>query len=134
MQQPSDRSGPLLGKRILVAEDRYLLADDMCRMIAACAGEAVGPAATLPQALELARTERVDAALLDVDLRGEQVFAVADMLKARGVPFMFVTGFERSVLPKAHRQVPYAPKPLSAEALGRELAGLLVARGETKAG
>lgn len=132
MPQPRD-GGALTGKRILVAEDRYLLADDMCRVIAACAGEPVGPVATLPEALELVRTERLDAALLDVDLRGEQVFALADMLEARGVPFLFITGFERSALPKAHRHARYIPKPLSAEVLGRELNALLAPGRSTKA-
>lgn len=104
--------------KILVVEDQYFLADDLRRALIAGGAEVVGPAPSEGEALELlARHERLDAAILDIDLRGRPVFAVADALKARGVPFVFTTGYDRSTLPDAYRDVPCWNKPFNAAQL-----------------
>lgn len=117
MQGSSDRNAPLLGKRILVVEDRYLQADEIGRMVASGGGEVLGPAATVADAAMLADGHRIDAALLDVDLRGEHVFSLADRLAEAGIPYVFATGFERTVVPDAHANARFLRKPLSAEML-----------------
>jgi DNA-binding response OmpR family regulator len=79
---------------ILVAEDDLLLAADLDEAIRRCGHTCVGPAAGLSEILRLIETERIDAAILDVLLRhGEKVYAAADLLAARGVPFAFVTAY-----------------------------------------
>jgi DNA-binding LytR/AlgR family response regulator len=98
---------------ILVVEDEYLLATDLCAELASQEAEIIGPAATVEQGLNLSRTnERLSAAILDVNLRGEQVFALADELLARNIPVIFATGYDASVIPAQYVQVPRIEKPL----------------------
>lgn len=83
------REAGLKGLRILVAEDEYLLADDVRGALANAGAEVVGPVPSVEQAAQLVEREQIDAALLDVNLRGEMVFAIAEMLSERRVPFAF---------------------------------------------
>jgi CheY-like chemotaxis protein len=85
---------PLAGLRILVAEDNVFAAMDVERVLEDCGCETVGPAATVGQALRLARNERLDGALLDVNLRDEVVLPVADELVRRRVRVIFITGYQ----------------------------------------
>lgn len=116
------------GKRVLVIEDRFLLADDLKAMLNRFGAEVVGPVSTLEQALETARTARVDAALVDIDLRGATAFAAADLLAELGVPFAFATGYDRALLPEKYRDRPFLAKPLTASRLRRALGELLTDR------
>lgn len=113
------------GKRVLVVEDRFLLADDLGRMLRSLGAEVVGPVSSLEEAMEIVRRETVDAALLDIDLRGSTAFAVADLLTERNVPFAFATGYDRSSLPQQYKRLPFLAKPLSAHRLKRTLGNLL---------
>ena len=61
----------------------------------------------------LAATPGLDGALLDINLAGENCFPIADALAARGVPFMFLTGYGATVLPAPYRDVPCLPKPFN---------------------
>ena len=92
----------------------------------------VGPATTVSGALRLLNVERVNGAILDVDLRGEDVTPVVDALLDRGIPFIFHTGVG---LPSGLRQrcpdTPIHTKPVAAEALIGSL-GALLARGEER--
>ena len=96
----------LQGRRILVIEDESLVAmlletilDDM-----GCA--VVGPESNIDDGLIAATTEAsLDAALLDVNVAGREVFPVAEALKARGVPFVFSTGYGEAGLPEHHHRV-----------------------------
>src|SRR4051812_9459903 len=79
------RSGRLAGKRLLVVEDEYLIAMELCHSIEEGGGEVVGPAGSVEDALGLiAEVARLDGAVLDVNLRGQRVYPVADALAARG--------------------------------------------------
>jgi CheY-like chemotaxis protein len=90
----------LRGKRILLVEDEYLIAQDMARTFAAAGATVIGPAATLAEALRLvAASGTLDGAVLDINLRGEQVYPVADALITRGVPFVFATGYKSELIP-----------------------------------
>ena len=87
----------MAGQRILLVEDEYFIVDDMVRTFKACGAEVVGPVASVDGALDLiAATERLDGAVLDVNLQGEMAYPVADALVARGVPFVFATGYDEA--------------------------------------
>ena len=70
------------------------------------------PAMRLPQAMELASTTSVDFAILDVNLDGRMSFPVADLLSAKGVPFVFATGYGSGGLDERYRgEAPVVKKP-----------------------
>lgn len=93
--KPSPHSD-LQGARILVVEDEALIAMELCQALEALGWEAVGPAASVEEALQrLADAPLPDAAVLDVNLGGSLVYPLADRLQALGVPFVFCTGYER---------------------------------------
>ena len=101
------------GRRILVLEDEYLVALDMKQMIEDWGGTVVGPVGRLAQAFALAESEELDGALLDVCLKGDLSFAVADELIAKGVPVIFVTGYDTPMLPERFATTPRLAKPFS---------------------
>lgn len=116
----------LAGRRVLVVEDEYYLADDLRRVLVRLGAEVVGPLATAAEALAaLDRAERVDFAVLDINLRGEMAFGVADALVERDVPFVFATGYDVSTLPPRHRGAQVWQKPLQPQELVRGLPHLL---------
>jgi CheY-like chemotaxis protein len=111
-------AAPTAGLRVLVAEDRSLIAAQVAGALRRAGCTVVGPVATLPSALAIARgSEAVDAAVLDIDLRGEPAYPVAEALRARGVPFLFLTGFGALVIPDPWRDAPRLEKPFAPPAL-----------------
>ncbi|HUF56902.1 MAG TPA: response regulator [Thermohalobaculum sp.] len=115
---------PLTGYRILVVEDEYYIADDLRRAALRLGAEVVGPAPTRERALELiVGPQRIDLAVVDINLRGEIVFEVADALEAQGVPFVFATGYNHGAIPERFGHVPCWSKPLDPHDLLRSLAG-----------
>ena len=123
----TDSSHPCLaGRRILVVEDDYFAMRDLCAGLAALDVVVVGPTPTVAEALALAANEpRIDAAVLDVNLRGEKVYPVADALAARGVPFVLSTGYADDVIDPRFRAVPHCEKPVDMRAVGRALAAAM---------
>jgi CheY-like chemotaxis protein len=114
----------LRGRRILVVEDDYMLADDLREDLESAGAEVLGPVATVEDALALlAREDRLDGAVLDVNLAGEAVYPVADALLARGVQFAFATGYDGWSLPAAYAGIPRFEKPLDPLAVVRALLG-----------
>ena len=104
----------LRGKRILVVEDNLLVAMDVEATLQAAGCEIVGPAARLDVALDLARAERLDGAVLDVNLDGLSAFPVADLLVERAVPIVLATGYDTEiVVPERYRGMPNVQKPFS---------------------
>src|SRR4051812_27212050 len=102
----------LAGLSVLVAEDDYYLADDV-RMALEAAGAAVrGPRPDVDAVLELARDSRLDCAVLDVNLGDGPSFVPARALKALGVPFVFVTGYNRDVVPSDLADARQLQKPV----------------------
>ena len=109
------------GLRILLAEDELLVALSLQEILKELGCEVVGPKARIEDAIEAAKTEAIDGAILDVNLRGHPVYPVATALQERGVPFIFSTGYgSSSVLLKDFRGVPVLEKPYEAHRL-REL-------------
>lgn len=120
----------LKGKRILVVEDEALIAVMVEDMLMDMGSDVVGPAATIEAALALARVEAIDAAILDVNVRGERIDPVADALMARGVPVLFATGYGEVKLASGAATT-VIDKPYTQEKLAR---GLALAMGVVLAG
>lgn len=117
---PGDTSD-LIGLRILVVEDTFLVADLIVEQLQDCGCNVVGPAARVAKALALAEQEDLDGALLDVNLAGEYCFPVAAALHRRRVPFVFLTGYGEMALPIEFRAVPRLSKPFDLTELVRLL-------------
>jgi DNA-binding response OmpR family regulator len=115
----------LRNRRVLIVEDRFLVADELTRICRRQGGSIAGPVPDVAGARALAADEPLDLAILDVDLRGEDVFGVAAILERRGVPFLFVTGYGAAQLPEKYRGRPVVLKPFSEadliERIGRVL-------------
>jgi len=109
-------------RRALVVEDEVLvgmLIEDMLRDLGY---EIAGLSTHLDQAVRLARTVAFDVALLDINLNGRQSFPVADAVRARGLPFLFATGYGSRILPEPYRDAPILQKPFSLDELRAALA------------
>lgn len=114
------------GRRVLVVEDESLVAMLLETILEDMGCEPVGPAATVEDGLRLAADGgRVDAALLDVNVAGRQVFPVAEALRERGVPFVFSTGYGEGGLPDEWRGHPTLQKPFTEAAVRDALIGAM---------
>src|SRR3712207_2395001 len=118
-------TGALAYRRVLIVEDEYFLADDMAQVLRKFGAQVVGPVQTTDKALALLAEEPVDAAILDINLKGQMVFPVADALREQGVPFVFATGYDASAVPETYRDVPRWEKPFKPEALAKALPGIV---------
>ena len=107
--------------RVLVVEDVMLLADLIVEELERAGCRVVGPASSVAEGVELASTELLHGALLDVALWGETSMPIADALARRGIPYAFLTGYEESIIPQRHRTKPCLAKPFRA----RDLLSLL---------
>lgn len=122
----------LAGKRILIVEDEALIAMMVEDMLAALGAAVVAAAATLEQALAACESVACDAAVLDVNLGGVQVFPAADVLGRRGIPIVFATGYGRGAV-GPERCAPVIEKPYTADKLERALMTALEATAEPAA-
>lgn len=102
--------GTLAGKRILVVEDEAMINMLLVDILEDAGATVVGPATTLARALAMAALDGHDAAIVDVNLGGEKSWPVAELLAARGVPFMFTTAYARHSAP-ALQDAPFLAKP-----------------------
>jgi CheY-like chemotaxis protein len=111
----------LAGRRILVIEDEMVVAMLIEDLLAELGCEVVRPVAHLDRALTLIERETVDAAVLDVNLDGQDSYPLADALLRRGVPFVFSTGYGGDSVRETYRGHPILQKPFTK----RDLAGAL---------
>src|SRR5262249_58334472 len=100
-------------RRILVVEDDFLVATLLAEILESVGWQVVGPVAHLATALNAAASEGFDAAVLDVNLGGQTVYPVAEVLDARRVPFVFVTACGREALPSLFYGRPHLGKPFA---------------------
>jgi CheY-like chemotaxis protein len=92
------------GRRILIVEDEYIIAADLAQLLEGLGVTVIGPVGSVADALALLAGEpAIDAAVLDVTLGTEKIFPVADALRARGVPFVFATGYDAWIIPPPMR-------------------------------
>lgn len=104
----------LQDRRVLVIEDESLVAMLLETVLEDLGCTPVGPASSVDEGLRLIESETtLDAALLDVNVAGRQVFPAAEALKARGVPFVFSTGYGEGGLPDDWRGHPTIQKPFT---------------------
>ncbi|MDC0668261.1 response regulator [Nannocystis radixulma] len=109
--------GVLQGLRVLIVEDEPMLAAFLEDALTDLGCEVIGPALNMKDALRLAREASIDGAGLDVNVAGEQVYPVADVLAERGLPFVFMTGYGEAGLRESDRGRPVLQKPYSFERL-----------------
>lgn len=103
----------LTGRRILVVEDQYAIALDLCESLDREGASVVGPAASVEDALQILEASgRPDAAVLDIRLRGGPVYPVADRLQELGVPYLFTTACQTDEIPERYRLAPRFDKPV----------------------
>ncbi len=111
------------GLRVLVVEDMWLVAEDLAMELEDMGCHVAGPAGRLEQGLAIAQAETLDGALLDVNLGVDNSFPIATELKARGVPFVFLTGYDMSeAFPPDLVDVPRLRKPINPRDLTSALA------------
>lgn len=114
----------LAGRRVLIVEDNFNIAAAIARALKACGAELIGPAGTVGDALALiAANERIDGAALDVNLRGKTVYPVANVLRARNIPMVFMSGYDVRTIDPDYADVPYIQKPVTVERLMQALFG-----------
>jgi CheY-like chemotaxis protein len=101
----------LTGLRVLVVEDEMLVSLLIEEMLIDHACAIIGPFASVPAAVEAAMTEEIDVALLDVNIGGLKVYPVANALMARRIPFLFLSGYGESAVPKDRPEWRVCSKP-----------------------
>jgi CheY-like chemotaxis protein len=108
---------PTRQPRVLVIEDEHLIAEFLQESLENAGADVVGPVRSVPDALDLlGRLDApIDIALVDVNLHGERSFPVAEALRARRIPFLFMTGYSEASIPPCFRDVPRLEKPVSSD-------------------
>jgi DNA-binding response OmpR family regulator len=86
----------------------------------------VGPCSTLEKALETARSETFDLAVLDVNLRGQRVYPVAELLSERRIPFLFLSGYGDEAIPPDRAEWKVCAKPFKGDDLMKMLSETLM--------
>lgn len=112
-------------RRILVVEDAPVIALDVQEMLEALGWTVVGPTGSLAVALQLAAEEALDAALVDVNIRGGKIYPVARILANREIPFVLATGYANKTLPEDLMDRPQLEKPYDSAALATQLDALM---------
>jgi DNA-binding NtrC family response regulator len=114
------QENPLAGRRILVAEDEALIALELETVLADFGCDVVGPLASVDEVLENAQRGSFDGALLDVNLRGRQIFEILPALQELGLRFIITSGYDDVTLfPAPFRAMPRVTKPFDQRSLRR---------------
>jgi DNA-binding response OmpR family regulator len=116
-------------QRVLVVEDEFLLSNLLTQDLRAAGYEIVGPCSNLAMALHAAGNETFDAAVLDINLRGELVYPAAEKLAERQIPFVFLSGYATANMPERFRAYPRIAKPAAPATVLRTIRLILSKRG-----
>jgi CheY-like chemotaxis protein len=120
-----DVTSLLSGARILVVEDEWMVQLLLKELLNEYGCEIVGPANRVAKANKLASVEALDGALLDLNVAGETVYAVAKTLSDRDIPFVFVTGYAAEWISESYRKFPALQKPIHSDKLKQLLGAML---------
>ena len=107
--------------RVLVVEDEYFIANEICAALRLCGANVLGPAPDNERALELVGTTAVDCAVLDINLHGQRDFALAEEFRRRGVPTIFATGYDETIVPGSLAMTKRLEKPVDLRTLLRSV-------------
>ena len=121
MSTGQGHSGAAKRPRVLVVEDEAMIRMLLEDMLGELGYIVAAQAARVEEALEAAKTAAFDVAILDINLNGQTIVPVAEALDARGMPFVFATGYGEHGLPEAFRDRPTLKKPFQMDGLGRSL-------------
>jgi DNA-binding NtrC family response regulator len=109
---------PALQKqRVLIVEDEAMIRMMLADMLADIGHDVAAEASTLDEARRCAEETEFDLAILDVNLNGEQIFPVVDIIGKRNLPFLLSTGYGANGLPEAYRSAPVLQKPFELDRL-----------------
>lgn len=128
MTDPAAGADAFKGLRILIVEDEELIAMLIEDFLLELGCEIVGPAASVAAALPLIEAGGIAGALLDLSLNGEPAYPVAESLAARGIPFIFTTGYAQADLANRFADVPTLAKPFSSRLLHDAIAARFLRR------
>lgn len=121
--------GPLTGRRVLVIEDEYFLADDIVRTLTTLGAGIVGPYGDLDEASDVVdRDIAIDAAIVDINLRNEMAFPLVRVLRSRKVPLVLTSGYDRSSIGPEFQDVRLWGKPFDIKTMARELMSMIKGR------
>src|ERR1700749_1148757 len=115
-------------RRVLVVEDELMIRMLLQDMLDDLGHTLAGEAGRIDEALTLAEQAEFDVAILDVNLNGEPISPVVEVLVERGLPFVFATGYGQRGVPEAYRRTPTLQKPFQADALAQALDAVAPAR------
>jgi DNA-binding NtrC family response regulator len=118
------------GRRILVIEDSPVVAPFTADVLADLGCEVVGPAPNMAAARELIDDEQIDAAMVDVHIRGERSFPLCEALAAKGVPFVLTSGYGDWQTPDKWQDRPRLQKPYTIDQVEDVLAALFASQAE----
>jgi CheY-like chemotaxis protein len=122
----------LRGRRLLIVEDEYFLAQDLTDYFQQLGVEVIGPVGSVSEALELLESADVHGAVLDINLRGERVYPVADVLRQKHVPFIFASGYGGETEPAAYADVPRCIKPVDFSVLAKTVSKHICGEAQNK--
>ena len=105
------------GNRVMIVEDEALVAMALRETLDELGFSVIGPFNRISEAMVALRNNRIDAAVLDVNLGGELIYPLADVLTADRVPFIFITGYGAEEIEPRYAHVPILQKPIEAGAL-----------------
>jgi len=117
----------LVSKRVLVVEDEALVAMLIEDLLEECGCSVIGPCGSVEAAMAIARGDTFDLAVLDVNLRGEKVYPVAELLTERHIPFLFLSGYGEEAVPEGRHEWKVCPKPFRSHELIAMLQAALAA-------
>ena len=116
-------TNPLSGLNVLIVEDVLLVADEVAHMNQSLGCNPLGPVARVDQALDIIRnTSHLDGVLLDVNLGADTGYPIAEELQERGIPYIFMTGYDSNYLAEGYRGSANMQKPFTIEELQRIMA------------
>lgn len=119
---------PAGGFRVLVIEDEAMVAMLLEAMLEDLGHTVAGSAAKVDDAMRLIAEAQADAAILDVNLHGKETYPLAEALKARGIPFVFATGYDSSGLREEWRGTKVLQKPFQVKELNEAVSSMFTAK------